>query len=507
MRRKELCFMLVAGAVFLTLYLAGSWRYSAVIDGTRYFALSDDQMISMRYAENLAAGRGLVWNEGERVEGFTNPLWTLYMAAWHWIGLSKAKTSFAISGSGGLLLLGSAVMCALIARRLVSGSFATFALAFVMPLLYWPLVRWTMEGFELGSVAVGTSSAFYFLLRYQETKDTRCCLGLAVALLVVAFTRLEFLPIIGLGFVPALFRGERRRPLLIRVGLPLVAGLILLFVARHAYYGEWFPNTYYLKLTGISLPKRLPRGYEWVLSTIDTHLLLLLSFVVLGLITRTIQRALAPILLAFVASVLYTLYLGGDTWETKHFANRFLSPIVPLVMVVVLTSLSLWRERLATGPRTQQLFVGVAALLIVYSLSAIDFRAWLKADIYKWKLYNMVRAGLFLKDHLPKETRVAVVWAGALPYFSELPCIDLMGKMDKVIARSPPHNPNPGHNKWDLGHSVGQLKPDIIIELYDQAARDKKYVEGQGYELLSSSGWYVRRKSPVYDLLKRSKPF
>src|SRR4051812_38733846 len=61
---------------------------SAVVDGTRYFWLDDDQMISMRYARHLANGNGLGWNPGQRVEGYTNFLWTLVMAAVHCLPLS-----------------------------------------------------------------------------------------------------------------------------------------------------------------------------------------------------------------------------------------------------------------------------------------------------------------------------------------------------------------------------------------------------------------------------------
>ena len=46
-----------------------------------YFSLFDDAMISMRYGWNLAHGNGLVWNTGEAVEGYTNLLMTLLMAA------------------------------------------------------------------------------------------------------------------------------------------------------------------------------------------------------------------------------------------------------------------------------------------------------------------------------------------------------------------------------------------------------------------------------------------
>ncbi|HEX9189118.1 MAG TPA: hypothetical protein VGB87_18715, partial [Vicinamibacteria bacterium] len=51
-------------------------------DGVRRYCLFDDAMVSMRYAWNLAHGQGLVWNPGERVEGFTNLLQTLLMALW-----------------------------------------------------------------------------------------------------------------------------------------------------------------------------------------------------------------------------------------------------------------------------------------------------------------------------------------------------------------------------------------------------------------------------------------
>jgi len=42
--------------------------------------IQDDAFISFRYAANLIHGYGLTWNPGEpRIEGYTNPLWTLLM--------------------------------------------------------------------------------------------------------------------------------------------------------------------------------------------------------------------------------------------------------------------------------------------------------------------------------------------------------------------------------------------------------------------------------------------
>ena len=51
-------------------------RTSCAVEGARYFSLFDDAMIALRYARNWSDGMGLVWNEGEYVEGYTSPLWT-----------------------------------------------------------------------------------------------------------------------------------------------------------------------------------------------------------------------------------------------------------------------------------------------------------------------------------------------------------------------------------------------------------------------------------------------
>ena len=61
-----------------------------------YWFLCDDAFISFRYAENLVLGHGLVFNAGERVEGYTNFLWTLTLAAAIALGLEPAGVAQAL---------------------------------------------------------------------------------------------------------------------------------------------------------------------------------------------------------------------------------------------------------------------------------------------------------------------------------------------------------------------------------------------------------------------------
>src|SRR5215471_6240015 len=59
---------LLAALVFLVVYVR-LWSY-----------VLDDTYISLRFARHLAQGQGLVYNPGERVEGFSNFLWTVFLA-------------------------------------------------------------------------------------------------------------------------------------------------------------------------------------------------------------------------------------------------------------------------------------------------------------------------------------------------------------------------------------------------------------------------------------------
>src|SRR6185503_5136722 len=71
------------GAAALALVVWSGWliyRSSFVVNGTRYFSLFDDAMISMVYAKNFVEGFGLNWARfGPPVEGFTHPLWMFAM--------------------------------------------------------------------------------------------------------------------------------------------------------------------------------------------------------------------------------------------------------------------------------------------------------------------------------------------------------------------------------------------------------------------------------------------
>src|SRR5512144_2802654 len=82
--RHPVLLATILTAVLASYHAAMIWRFGVTrIDGVNYFLLDDDPMISMRHGRNVVHGIGLVYNEGERVEGFTNPLFTFLSAGLH----------------------------------------------------------------------------------------------------------------------------------------------------------------------------------------------------------------------------------------------------------------------------------------------------------------------------------------------------------------------------------------------------------------------------------------
>ena len=91
--------------------------------------VQDDAFITYRYARNLARGNGLVFNEGERVEGYTNFLWTVM----HWLPERLGWSSPVFSQLVGIALMVATVAVTLrFARRLFHSESFAFLVALTL---------------------------------------------------------------------------------------------------------------------------------------------------------------------------------------------------------------------------------------------------------------------------------------------------------------------------------------------------------------------------------------
>jgi hypothetical protein len=103
--------------------------------------------------------------------------------------------------------------------------------------------------------------------------------------------------------------------------------------------------------------------------------------------------------------------------------------------------------------------------------------------------------GLRIRAATSPDTSVAVVCAGAVPYFSKRPTIDLLGKSDPAIAKGRPAGPFlPGHNKWDYAYSIDTYQPDLIVELWKPTESDEALIANRGY-LKLKNGMFLKQNT------------
>jgi hypothetical protein len=430
------------------------------------------------------------------VEGYTNLLWTLVMALPHLAGMPDRLASLPIQILGMLILAGTSVTVAQIARRLAVLP-VTPVLAALGVALCFPLVFWTLRGLEVGLVALFVAAACLLALRLVEAGRRRDGVWLCVVLAGAVLTRTDAAAPLAvvLGF---LFLHPPQRRVAWAGGLTLGATLAAHTGFRLLYYGSALPNTYTLKVSGHGLEERLARGFpalfEAVLAALWAPLVLATALL---LIRRLRLRPAEWLLVGVVASAMaYSVYVGGDVWEFAGFANRFVSVALPLLFLLALlgseTLLAAFAPARARAPAA--LAAGLALLFAIHAAPVRDW--WREGGLHVQDDQILVRQGLAIRAATPETARIAVIWAGAIPYFSRRPAIDLLGKSDPVIAALPPRGAFvPGHDKWDIEYSVGRLTPDLIALGFRLPPRDIERIGALGYEKVAQ--YYVRRGAPV----------
>ena len=238
----------------------------------------DDEYIVYRYARNLAEGHGLVFNPGERVEGFTIPLWALILAAAHRAGVSPEAWSF------GLSIVGTCAAVAAIGslwRRLRPGA-------------RWPLPALLLAlspamafhaAFGLGTTLLAALLALWLWTYERDLAHERPAWRAALWLGLASLVRHEAL----LLAFPFLLAEQRRRVL----GTALAALLPALAwaVFRWAYYGELLPTTWGVKKLPFFDDLAFGTLYLWE-STLDCGIGLCLAVVLLH-VSRRPQGATA----------------------------------------------------------------------------------------------------------------------------------------------------------------------------------------------------------------------
>jgi arabinofuranosyltransferase len=279
--------------------------------------ISDDALVNIRTALNVKFGMGPVFNVGERVQGYTSPLWF-----WTQYFVGRIIGNFIISS---ILVSSLLASTSFLLICLLSRDFARKLLVLLLVFLSSSLIDYSTSGLENAlamllvvlflifsdffllsgnskwAILLSLTSAFCFLTRFDY-------IILLTPLLIYISLKVRKLKLLGL--MTAVF------------AFPVTVWLVFSL----NYYGSIFPNTYYAKLN-VDIPRRelLITGlrYFWVSVEGDPALIASLTLAIY-FVLRSSDRFKQ---IAFVSSftyVGYVIWIGGDFMAGRFFTSAML---------------------------------------------------------------------------------------------------------------------------------------------------------------------------------------
>ena len=424
----------------------------------------DDAFIPYRYARNLETGKGLVFNPGERVEGYSNFLYMLLMAPAFWVTNNDGAYFFSVllnlifASTAFLLFVGD------LRRRLGENSAlaGAFLLALCLPL--WVAVAWGLET----TLVLAVSIAVWVAAERTVSEPTPRAIGLlCLAMVLSLLARADGFIIVG---VALFYLAIKRRFRALAIGAAVVIATLAFYeLWRYTYYGYLLPNTFYAKVAGPIGP-RIAHAYRQLSSIVIFEGLLPLLLVIAFAWAEEIRKALQGFwrfaegvrfdLIFPLVWLVYWFYIGGDLYW-----DRFLIILYPLGIFALL-----------------KFFAGNAhgkiLAFVVLSLAMMETAPPLRMDSrfhYQFDRYDCwIVTGKFLGENFPGKV-LATGAIGKMPFFSGLVTQDMLGLADPVLAhRSVAVSEfDPGSMKFDPDYTLSR-KPDLIAN-WIQRSLDTSY--------------------------------
>ena len=216
--------------------------------------IQDDAFISFHYARNFVEGQGLTFNPGERVEGYTNFLWTVVMAIGFGLGLEPVAWSQVV---GVALFAVSLGVTFTLAAQLSESRWVAIAAVLLLGTNF-SFSAYATGGLETQMQACLVLSAF--LLSWRATRGpgvsrvflvlASCVYGLACLTRLDSSVALVLPGLLTLAVVVSRGRNHGTRALdVLALCLPAFLLLAPWFLWKLSYYGELLPNTFYAKVS------------------------------------------------------------------------------------------------------------------------------------------------------------------------------------------------------------------------------------------------------------------
>ena len=422
-----------------------------VVFNTTRFALVDDAYISFRYAHNLAYTGELVFNTGEKVEGITNLLWTLILAAEIAI-VHLPVERFALFLSLGLIAFSALRLWQL--GPLLGSTHLAGTLAAISLVLNPDFIHTTTNGLE---AALYTALLVEIIYRY-------CRNQLKMAFLFAGLLFMTRPEGVVLGFLlTGLVSMEHRSIRETGIGIAILGGVVVLVTLfRMFYYGTPVPNSVIAKSFDISLlltlrPRQLAISYFESFAVSNPYLVILFVGALVWLLqSHTFNDKSSLALLFCIGGIIFSFIViirnGGD-WMGHH--RLFLQ--YGILYAVILISLL----------RQYGIPVSIALALVIWpfiqTTNAIMARNVLSSSInYARRDGFWVETSERLATVLKESDTVSAEALGYLSYhLIHNRFHDPVGLTDAYIARY--GRPSVTFGKHDSAYTVGSVSPSVMV--------------------------------------------
>jgi hypothetical protein len=426
---------------------------------------TDDAFITYRHARNFAAGHGLVFNPGERVEATTNFLFALVLGVLSRLRVGPILGSLSLN----LLALGAIVFAVIQeARRRYPGAPWRWTGGALLLVLSPSMIVYVWVGLETVFQAALVLGGCLALCRREEGASRLVLSGVFFGL--AAATRLEAIALAPAALLAvASAPGARRRSRSVGLLLGGFAAVFLPVLAyRWGFYGQALPNTYYVKVQGggVSLVRRGLEYIGWFAALYPGLVLVLVATVARFGRARGDRARSGFLALTVLTQGVYTAAVGGDFFPLF----RFFVPVLPVFALMVddMVNFGLGASPSAASPPPRPAFPYYTAVL--FAVVTVGFTALQPiqfAIIASQQKSAAKRAavGKLLGRQAPRDATLLLGAAGAIPFFSRLSSHDLFGLTDPVVAHKevPLGGGIPGHEKVDAAAQVERLRPGLIL--------------------------------------------
>jgi hypothetical protein len=251
------------------------------------------------------------------------------------------------------------------------------------------------------------------------------------------------------GAAAALLLSSDRRRTVAWLGVALIP-VALHLAFRRIYYDDWLPNTYYLKQH--LLDDRYGRGARYAGGFLVEYATFLILATLGTVAAARRDRRVLAVALVIAMSLAYTVTTGGDAFNEF----RFLAHAMPLVFVLAAVGVVTLRAG-------RPMIAAAAVVFIVTAIAPWRTPSELTNPGNNGDPPEQITTAILIKKNASPDSRVAVIAAGIVPYFTRMEAVDVLGKNDRYVARLRPFpGAKVGHGKLDPAHSLGR-EPDLVV--------------------------------------------